>query len=105
ENKWVIEVSDGHKALLDRGQSRLVFYKRNMPIEADNAKTQSAYAALAEAAVQKLETEAAYDFEIPEGVYRNPSRYYAMQNHFPAVYGIGETGLPGNADERRKCQA
>ncbi|MGB8702032.1 MAG: hypothetical protein WCD18_21660, partial [Thermosynechococcaceae cyanobacterium] len=34
-NPWVIPVAPGQKALLDLVRSRLVFYKRNMPVVAD----------------------------------------------------------------------
>jgi hypothetical protein len=37
--------------------------------------------------------------------YRNLGNYYSIQNHFQAVYGIGELGLPDSASVKRKAQA
>ena len=48
---------------------------------------------------------AADDLTAPPGRNRNVSRYASVQNHFPAVYGIGELGLPRSATPERKAQA
>ncbi len=46
------------------------------------------------------------DTSIPLGRYREDlSEYYAVQNDFPVVYGIGEDGLPESATLLRKTQA
>lgn len=105
ENKWVVPVTVGRKALLDREQSRLVFYKRNMPVTAEEGKATDRYNALVEAARAKAEEKADYDLEIPLGRYRQPASYYSFQNHFPALYGLSEDGLNGAADEKRKALA
>ncbi|MEW7289058.1 hypothetical protein [Aquimarina sp. 2304DJ70-9] len=46
------------------------------------------------------------DNEIPFGIYHEDiNDYYAIQNDFPTVYGIGEEGLPDSASLLRKTQA
>ncbi len=40
----------------------------------------------------------------PRAGYRGLDQYYAFQNHFPAIYGVGETGLPSQADRERKAE-
>jgi hypothetical protein len=42
---------------------------------------------------------------IPLGKKLNVEPYFSIQNHFPLVYGIGQYGLPGSADTKRKAQA
>lgn len=105
ENKWLVPVIPGRKALLNPDHSRIVFYKRNMPVMADNAATKARLAQLREAAVAKSDLEFPYDFEIPLGSFRNPGSYYSFQNHFPAIYGLSEAGLNSSADDRRRAQA
>lgn len=42
---------------------------------------------------------------LPAARDRNVGRYVSVQRHFPAVYGIGELGLPGSASPLRKARA
>lgn len=105
ENKWVVPVAAGKKPLLDRDLTRIVFYKRNMPVVPSAAKVADYLKGRTDAERAKAETAVAYDFDIPLGHYRRPAAYESFQNHFPAVYGIGEAGLPGAADEKRKALA
>lgn len=42
---------------------------------------------------------------LPPGRNRNVVRYTSVQQHLPAIYGIGETGLPDSASAERKAQA
>lgn len=104
-NKWIVPVSTGKKALLDRTGSRLVFYKRNMPITARREQVEERYRNLAEAAIAKVETAAVYDLPMPIGSYRNLASYSSMQNHFPAVYGLSKAGLSQTVGDHRKALA
>jgi hypothetical protein len=105
DNKWLVSVEAGKKAILNRERSRLVFYKRNMPVVADDTQVAQAYASLTDAVKTKAETPVAYDLEIPLGTDRQSDRYYSFQNHFPAVYGLSEVGVSGAADDRRQALA
>ncbi len=105
ENKWVVPVASGKKAVLNDKKSRVVFYKRNMPVEPDSSRADEYYNQLTDAVTAKVENKVVYDFDIPSGEYRHPERYYSFQNHFPGVYGIGESGLSSVADEKRKTLA
>ena len=105
DDKWIVPVASGKKALLNQEKSRLVFYKRTMPVTADGAKVKQHFAELADAARAKVETAVAYDLEIPLGRYRQPASYYSFQNHFPALYGLSESGLNSAADDERKALA
>ncbi len=91
-NKWVIPVKAGKQAKLSE-LSRLVFYKRNMPVVAGTA---------APPAEVNSATEI-NDLEIPLGTYRELADYYSVQNHFPVIYGLSEIGLSSDADEKRQA--
>ncbi|MFA7061347.1 MAG: hypothetical protein WC156_11080, partial [Pedobacter sp.] len=105
ENKWLAPVLPGRKALLDQNSSRIVFYKRNMPVVADKAATEARLKQLNDAVASKSDQEFPYDFEIPRGNFRQPGSYYSFQNHFPAIFGLSEAGLNSNADDKRRAQA
>lgn len=102
-NKWVVPVESGKKAVLNQYRSRLVFYKRNMPVSPNNKEVDGYFDEWTEAARTKAETVVSYDFDIPLGTFRHLNDYYSFQNHFPALYGLSEFGL--NADEQRKALA
>lgn len=105
EDKWRVAVAPGKKPILDPVLSRLVFYKRNMPVAPSGAQVEAYRTALIESARAKAERPVEGDFPIPLGQFRQPAAYYSFQNHFPAVYGIGEAGLSGGADEKRRALA
>lgn len=44
-------------------------------------------------------------FTVPAGRLRPLAQYWSVQNDFPAVYGIGQYGLPPSADPVRIAQA
>jgi len=104
-NKWIVPIAAGKKALLNVDQSRLVVYKRNMPMPAAAAAVKSRLKQLEDAARTKAETAVAYDLDIPLGIFRQPSVYYSFQNHFPALYGLSEFGLSSTADDARRALA
>ncbi|BAY09887.1 hypothetical protein [Calothrix sp. NIES-2098] len=96
-NKWVIPVDAGKKAQLNSSGSRLVFYKRNMPVVPGNANNTPSAVSSA--------TEMTNDLPIPLGNYRDLANYYSFQNHFPAIYGLSDVGLSSTADDKRKALA
>ncbi len=122
---WIVPVSPGRQPVLidmlpdasredeDKGKpgSRLVFYKRHLPIVPPDGPAAEALATLIAAERSWLEGSHADDLPIPPGRDRHPERHYPFQLHFPAVYGIGPDGLSldGIADAaartRRQAQA
>lgn len=101
ESKWRVPVQEERKATLDPDRCRLVFYKRHMPFTVERAEWGPRWDALAAEATARVETPRNEDLSIPLGRWRSPADYYSFQNHFPALYGLGEAGLPSGADERR----
>ncbi len=101
-NKWVIPVIPGRQCTLDRDDWRLVSYKRSMPFTPLKADVNTRWDALETTDAVTPNTD---DFDIPLGTYRNLASYYSVQNHFPAVYGIGETGVRSGADAKTQALA
>ncbi|HYR09971.1 MAG TPA: hypothetical protein VEQ60_19510 [Longimicrobium sp.] len=101
ESKWRVPVIDGRKPTLNPDGCRLVFYKRHMPFTVERAAWGPYWDALAAEATARVETPREEDLPVPLGRWRSPAAYHSFQNHFPALYGLGEAGLPGGADEQR----
>jgi hypothetical protein len=104
-DKWRLPVPQGMQPRLSVRYGRLVFYKRNLPVLADSALVKKELDALNEAVRAKLEKPSADDLPIPHGRYRDVARYHSFQQHFPAVYGLSDAGLPANADAQRQAAA
>ncbi|WP_437682268.1 diguanylate cyclase [Sorangium sp. So ce131] len=104
-DRWRVPVLHGRRPALDRARSRLVLYKRGVPVSAAPGEVTGRYEALASAARAKQETPREDDLPIPLGAHRRPGRYHSFQNHFPAIYGLSEEGLPSAAGAARRAQA
>lgn len=102
-DKWQVAVTPGKRPALLREGSRLVLYKRNMPVVPPPAAVAERLAGLEAEERKKLEEGTAGDLPIPLGRYRQPSRYTSFQNDFPALYGLSEAGPPAGADARRQA--
>ena len=105
ENKWLVAVAPGKQARLDGAASRLVFYKRGMPVVPDAARVSENLSRRIADAARKIESWQAAAVALPSGQKRDLESYYSFQNHFPAIYGISEVGLPLGADEQRRALA
>ena len=92
-NYWVIPVRPGRKALLQTDSSRLVLYKRQMPVVPKAAEVDRHLRELREAARLNPEVAGLNDFPIPLGEHRELDDYQTFQHHFPAVYGLSPFGL------------
>ncbi|HEY4593679.1 MAG TPA: diguanylate cyclase, partial [Thermoanaerobaculia bacterium] len=102
-DKWQVAVTPGKRPALLREGSRLVLYKRNMPVVPPAAAVAEHFASLEAAERKKLEEGTAGDLPIPLGRYRRPAVYTSFQNDFPALYGLSEAGPPAGADVRRQA--
>jgi hypothetical protein len=105
EGRWVIPVEENRQPTLARNRSRLVYSKDGVPVVPDRELVERKYERLTAEATAKVETERLDDLPIPLGRARHLERYYSLQNHFPATYGIGEDGLESGADARRHALA
>jgi hypothetical protein len=109
EVKWVIPVAAGRQPSLNDAESRVVFYKGFLPIVPVDVAVEEIRAELRGAERSWLESIHTDDVPVPAGRYRTPAVYTSFQNHFPAIYGVGETALglenlPVPQQERRRAQ-
>jgi hypothetical protein len=106
--KWVLPVTPGMQPVLDVDHSRLVFYKQQLPIVPVETLVQQAYASRIEAERRRLEAvhEDDLDLALPVGRFRGPEQYSSIQEHFPALYGLGANrlSLEGLDDAARKLR-
>ncbi|MDH4172334.1 MAG: YegP family protein [Betaproteobacteria bacterium] len=103
ETKWEITVQPLKRATLDAAHSRLVLYKGSMPVPSAGAL--ALYETLAREAEQAYARRVPGERQVPPGRFRNPATYLSLQQHFPALYGIGEAGLPPGTSALRRAQA
>lgn len=105
KNKWRMQVPAGKCPRLSRQHGRMVCYKRGMPVRLDQGKVDDALTALNDALGAKLNAVNEEDIPIPLGQFRDTGAYYSFQQHFPALYGLSEAGLPAGADKKRQALA
>jgi len=101
-DRWVIPVNGGMQARLNRDRWRIVSYKRAMPFVPAREDVLERWDLLAARGTAAATSD---DIEIPVGRFRNTAQYHSFQNHFPAIYGIGRSGIGGDADTRRRALA
>jgi len=102
EDRWVIDVAPGKQPTLLQVASRLVFYKSNMPVRPPKERVAEHLAQLSKASKKDKETEK--DLLLPKGRVRDVATYHSVQNHFPALYGLSDTGIPGVAPEEYEAR-
>jgi hypothetical protein len=102
---WVVPVAPGHQARLDLDRSRLICTKRLVPVPVRVDAWRPRYDALRREALGAAESPGVQDLPIPLGRHRDPAAYTSVQNHFPALYGIGPDGVSAGAAERPRAEA
>ncbi|QGX41012.1 diguanylate cyclase [Permianibacter aggregans] len=102
---WLVPVKPQHKPTLNLDGSRVVIYKRHVPIQPNLEKVKLRFLQLMAELRQKNETPIDEDLPLPQGVQQQVERYVSIQTELPQVYGIGSEGLPANADQTRQRDA
>jgi hypothetical protein len=102
---WLLYVSSGHQPRLYQNLSNFRFYKNGLPFKANLDEAAGILNQLRGEAERPKTVSGGEDIPIPAGVYRNTEDYFPLQYGFPLVYGVGPSGLPGNACLQRKAQA
>lgn len=93
---WSLAVAAGQVARLDREASSITL-RRGGKIVARTTGEQPAPASPAVAAGGGL--------SLPRGRDRHVAKHTSLQKHLPAVYGIGDMGLPASAPDERRARA
>jgi hypothetical protein len=102
---WVMKLIPGHAAQFSRVKSKLIFYKGLLPFMAKQDEVLIELNRLQQSSGRFRKTGQKMDIDVPTGTWRELDDYFPVQNDFPMVYGIGQTGLPESADPMRKAQA
>lgn len=101
---WWLDLAEGKTPVFDIENSVLKLERQQIEVSVDTASAKArhrqAQASLAYRPAQPEEL----DIIPPSGRDRRVDRYYSAQHQFPAVYGLGETGLPPQANEQRRAQ-
>ena len=88
------------------GQNHQIFFQKNgiASQSLNNTEVKRAYNEMRSAnkRVYRLSEEV---IQVPQGQKIDLGNYYSIQHQFPAVYGIGEEGIPNSPNEKRKAQA
>jgi hypothetical protein len=95
---WSLAVEPEHVPMLDRNRLNITFRRDGKSVLIPNL-------ASPRAATPVPARNAVDDLSPPPGQNRNVGTYLSVQHHLPALYGVGDTGLPGSASPERKAQA
>lgn len=101
---WCMAISPNHKPILSSSQSKILLFKNGYPFRA-RIKEVSDILAITRAQYS-MGRRKGYDIEIDvdAGISRDTLSFWPVQYDLPAVYGVGESGLPPHADATRKAQ-
>lgn len=101
---WCMAISPSHKPVLSGARSKVVLYKNGYPFHARMDEVNDTLLVLK--AQHTLGKQKGHDAELTpeEGRARDTLSYWPVQYDLPAVYGVGEAGLPAEADRLRRAQ-
>ena len=102
---WLVPVKAGHKPRLKIEHSRLEFFVDNLPVVVSEQAVRNYHRVLIRQQSDSNINVQSSDLPIPKGRIRSMSDYHSLMNHFPAIYGVGELGLPAGATNSDKNKA
>lgn len=103
-NRWRVKVPQQRQPRLAIESGRLLLHRRHIALQQNEIKMRARLTQLKQTegppAVPTQE-----DLPVPQGRNRQTGVYHSFQYHFPANYGLADTGLPSHVDARRRAQA
>ncbi|MGZ5025729.1 MAG: hypothetical protein ACXV9T_01040 [Methylobacter sp.] len=87
---------------LEVSNCKLTLKKKQLPIQLNTDALAERYLNRQKNALQRTLVNPA--LSLSKGRDRHIERYYSLLRQFPALYGIGEAGLPSTVSEERKAQ-
>lgn len=99
--QWKICLPPDVQPVLCFSGSNFKFFKDFLPINVRKTFVKVLWLAEEDDQQQDRFDQRVEDLPIPLGNYRNPKRYYSLQNDLPDTYGVGQKGLPPVAEEER----
>lgn len=97
--EWLVAVKSGHKPQLLTEDARLGFLFDDIPLVTSKQSVADHLQQKQAEQRRSRENIKSSDLPMPRGRKRTLADYYSVQNHFPAVYGISDIGLPAGASE------
>lgn len=105
---WYLKLKSDQTPVLDLegiALGAITLVRGGMTAHTDPERVRTLYAGLDQAARYGVLAEDARDVRIIPGRDRQVGRYSSIQRQFPAVYGVGDLGLPASAGAPRQAQA
>lgn len=103
--KWCLAITPLHQPVLAIPESKIIFYKNQIPYRAKPTEFQKTLDHLRAMARKAAYVEPNQVLTVAAGRYRSLTDYFTIQHDFPQTYGIGEARLPTTAAETRVAQA
>jgi hypothetical protein len=101
---WCMKISKMHKPVLSKNHSKILFFKDGFPFLSRYEEVLDSIALLhAQQSKGKL-IPTFGDLQVPKGFKRDTLSYWPVQYDLPMTFGVGEFGLPNDADSLRKAQ-
>ena len=97
-----LEFAENCIPVLDAEKSKINFYKNQQLISSTPLGN---FILLETVPVQKPRDAYEFDLDIPRGNYKDLSEYLSINYDFPAVYGIGDSGILDKSDPKRIIQS
>lgn len=104
-DSWCLYLTDKHRPVLGLTQSRVTFFKGDLPFEADTDEVERRYYEQQSAYIKAPRDASELDLPVPRGSYFDLADHHSIHHDFPLAYGVGEDGLPDTAPPLRKAQA
>lgn len=105
---WTLELSDRCLPRLYVDNSRLLFFKNDLPFIPRASEVQDTLSQLRgedeRLKIRNLRPDE-LDLPVPKGEFRSPEDYFPVQYSFPLTYGVGFDGVREPATEKRRAQA
>ncbi|HEY9619690.1 MAG TPA: hypothetical protein V6C78_04935 [Crinalium sp.] len=104
-DSWCLYLTENHRPVLGLAQSRVTFFKGDLPFKADTDEVERRYYEQQSAYIKAPRDASELDLPVPRGSYFDLADHYSIHHDFPLTYGVGEDGLPDTATPLRKAQA
>ena len=104
-DSWCLHLTEKHRPVLGLAQSKVTFFKGDLPFKADADEVERRYYEQQAAYIKAPRDPSELDLPVPRGTYFDLADHYSIHHDFPLTYGVGEDGLPETAPPLRKAQA
>ncbi|MDJ0728844.1 MAG: hypothetical protein QNJ33_02520 [Crocosphaera sp.] len=104
-NPWCLQLTDKHRPILGVSQSKITFFKGDLPFNAKTDEVQQRYYEQQRAYIKALRESYELNLPIPRGRYLDLGDHYSIHHDFPLTYGIGDEGLSNTELPLRKAKA